>query len=183
MKLVQMPVEFIHLEEDDLPNLCLDPGLLAGFRRYLGSGPAALESLAILPAPEAGTGQLLMVLARRVGAALRGENIRLRDRGGDLGAHRKKLCYLPGAALPAALRAPAARRTLEREAAAFFQDLDAAWRAERADSEPLAPRSFLGLLDARSARGLPTFLSARPRALPPDLEPALRARMRILEPA
>jgi hypothetical protein len=180
MKLVQMPVEFIHLDEADLPSLGIEAGLLAELRRYLEGEP---ESLAILAPPEAGSRALLMVLARRVGAALRDDNIRLRDRGGDLGTHRKKLCYLPGAALPEALRTPSARRTLEREAAAFFEELEAAWRAEGTDAEPLAPSAFLELLDARSARGLPTYLSASPRALPPGLERELRARLRILEPA
>ena len=78
---------------------------------------------------------------------------------------------------------PAARRTLEQEAAVFIQDLDAISRAERADSEPLAPSALPDLLEARSTRGLPTFLSARPGALPPGLERILRARMRILEQA
>ena len=182
MKLVQMPVELIHLDADDLPSLGLDAGLLARFRRYLTGEPTALESLAILAPPEAGSRALLMVLARRVGAALRDENIRLRDRGGDLRARRKKLCYLPGAALPEAFAAPPARGTLEREAAVFFQDLEAAWRPERTDPEPLASSSLLDLVEARSARGLPTFLSADPRALPSELERELRARMRILAP-
>lgn len=182
MKLVQMPVEFLHLDVDDLPSLGVDAGLLAGFRRYLDRERAALGSLAILVPPEAGTRALLMVLARRVGAALRDQNIRLRDHGGDLGAHRQKLCYLPGAALPAALRTGPARRALQHEAACFFQDLDAAWRAERSDTEPLAPSAFLDLLEARSSRGLPTFLSAHPGALPPGLEREVRARMRILAP-
>lgn len=182
MKLVQMPAEFLHLELADLPRLGIQAGLLTGFQRYLDDERAGLESLAILAPPEAGTRKLLMVLARRVGAALRDENIHLRDRGGDLAAHRKKLCYLPGAALPEALRAPSARRALEREAACFFQDLDAAWPANRADSPPVTPSAFLDLLDARAAQRLPTFLSADPGALPPELEREIRARMRILEP-
>ena len=182
MKLVQMPTELIHLSEDDLPSLGVDAGLLAGFRRYLDRQPGALESLAILAPPEAGTRELLMVLARRIGAALRDENIRLRDRGGDLAAHRKKLCYLPGAALPEALRTPSARRALEREAATFFQDLDAAW-GRGANHRALAPSSFLSLLDARSRHGLFTGVSADPRGLPSALERELRARLRVLEPA
>ena len=182
MKLVQMPVALIHLSEDDLPSLGVDAGLLAEFRRYLDRERDALESLVILAPPEAGTRELLMVLARRVGAALRDENIHLRDRGGDLAAHRKKLCYLPGAALPEAFRTPSARRALEREAASFFQDLDAGW-GRGAMPRALAPSSFLRLLDARSARGLLTFLSANPRGLPPDLERELRARLRVLQPA
>jgi hypothetical protein len=183
MKLVQMPVDLIHLEVDDLAGLGIESGLLDEFRRYFDRDPAALESLAILAPPAAGSRELLMVLARQVGAALRDENIRQRDRGGDLRAQRKKLCYLPGSALPDALRVPAARRALEREAAVFFQDLETAWRTERAGSGSLAPGSFLALLDARAARGLPTFLSAHPRAVPRGLESELHARMRVLEPA
>jgi hypothetical protein len=183
MKLVQMPAELLHLSVDDLPSLGLHAELLARFRCYFDRDPAALESLSILAPPDAGTRELLMVLARRVGAALRDENIHLRDRGGDLATNRKKLCYLPGATLPAALRTPTAQRTLEREAAVFFQDLDAAWPAEHANSEPLALTSFIDLLETRASHELPTFLSADPGALPPDLEREIRARTRILEPA
>ena len=110
MKLVQMPVELLHLDEHDLPERGVDERLLAGFGAYRSTVPnagttgwARAESLAILAPPEAGTRELLMVIARRVGAALRDENIHLRDRGGDLKAGRQKLCYLPGGALPEAL--------------------------------------------------------------------------------
>ena len=178
-----MPVELIHVDADDLAGLNIERALLSEFRPYLDHDPTELESLAILAPPEAGSRELLMVLARRVGASLRDENIRLRDRGGDLRAQRKKLCYIPGIALPEAFRDPAARRALEREAAVFFQELETAWQAKRADSSSLVPGSFLALLDARAARGLSTFLSADPRALPPCLGPGIRARMRVLEPA
>jgi hypothetical protein len=182
MKLVQMPVELLHLTVDDLPDLGLEAALVAEFRRYLDRDPAGLESLAILAPPEAGSRALLMVLARRIGAALRDANIHLRDRGGDLATHRQKLCYLPGPVLPEALRTPTARRTLERETAVFFQDLDAAWQAEQVSVEPLPPVSFLTLLETRASHQRPTFLTADPRALPRDLPREIRARMRTLEP-
>jgi len=183
MKLVQMSVELVHLELADLPRLGIEATLLARFQRYYGREPAALESLAILAPREAGTRELMMVLARRIGAVLRDDNIHLRDRGGDLGAQRKKLCYLPGEALAEALRTPSARHALEQEAACFFQDLETAWPAPPAKYEPVPPSSFLDLLDVRSAHELPTYLSANPRALPPELERQLRARVRILESA
>lgn len=86
-----MPVEWLHVDEEDLPRLGVDAGLLAGFRRYLDGERGGLESVAILAPPEVGTCELLMVLARRVGAALRDANIRLRDRSGDLAARRHTL--------------------------------------------------------------------------------------------
>jgi hypothetical protein len=194
MKLVQMPVELLHVDEERLPSLGVDERLLAGFGAYrsgLPDGPlgeacpapgspswATAESVAILAPPEAGTRELLMVLARRVGAALRDENIGLRDRGGDLKGERKKLCYLPGRALPEALGSPSTRRALEREAACFVQDLD---EARGAGGGSLDPSPLLDVLDARRSRGLPTFLSADPAALPNGLERELRARMRVLE--
>jgi hypothetical protein len=189
MKLVQMPIELLHLEEYDLPERGVDERLLAGFEAYRSGVPndgttgwARAESLAILAPPEAGTRELLMVVARRVGAALRDENIHLRDRGGDLKAGRRKLCYLPGGALPEALRTPSTRRGLEREAACFLQDLDAAWVDGEAEPTPLPSAALLALLDTRLAGGRATFLSADPRHLPPGLDPEIRGRMRVLEP-
>lgn len=180
MKLVQMPVDLLHLEEDDLADLGVDGRLLAGYGEYLARAPNADRDLAILATAATGTRELLMVLARRVGVALRDENIRLRDRGGDLRGDRKKLCYLPGRALPEALRLPTARTALEREAACFFQDLEAAWQEPSPGAEPLDPNAFLALLDTRRAGGLPTFVSADPRALPPGLEAQLQARVQVL---
>src|SRR5437763_6005023 len=178
MKLVQMPRELLHLERDDLPALGVERGLLAGFEAYLSRAADDRVGLAILAPPEAGTRELLMVLARRVGAALRNDNIRLRDRGGDRTARYKKLCYLPGGALPRALRMPGARRAVECEAACFFPDLDMAWKAGAA---ALDPTPFLELLALRLARRLPSYASAVPGLLPAALEGKLRARLRVLE--
>jgi hypothetical protein len=178
MRLVQMPSALLHLDDADLDGVGLDPTLLAGFRAYL---PLALEErrgLAVLAPADAGAHRLLMVLARRVGAALRDANIHLRDRGGDLKAGRKKLCYLPGSELGAALTTPGVRAALAGEAACFFQDLDAAWAAERA---ALAPGALLDLLDERLAAGRPTFLNAAPDRLPPGLAAGLRARLSVVE--
>jgi hypothetical protein len=138
---------------------------------------------AILAASGAGTRELLMVLARRIGAALRDENIHLRERGGDLKAGRKKLCYLPGRALPSAFGTSGARRALADEAACFFQDLDEAWAAEQTAGTMLSATVLLDLLDERLAGGRPTFLSADPDRLPSGLERGLRARLRMLDPA
>jgi hypothetical protein len=178
MKLVQMPRELLHLERDDLPALGVERGLLAGFEAYLSRAADDRVGLAILAPPEAGARELLMVLARRVGAALRNQNIRLRDHGGDRQAGYKKLCYLPGSALPQALRTPRARRSLEGEAACFFQDLEMAWADGAA---ALDPSVFLELLDLRLARRLPSYASAAPGALPAGLEGELRARLPVLE--
>src|SRR5207244_13315090 len=127
VKLVQMPREALHLVQDELPGLGVERRLLAAFEVDLSRAADDQVGLAILAPPDAGTRELLMVLARRVGAALRNENMRLRDRGGGRQASYKKLCYLPGGALPQALRVPRARRSLEREAACSLQDLDNAW--------------------------------------------------------
>ncbi len=177
MKLVQMPVDLLHVAADSLPALGVDPRLLAAFEAYRSRMPEPTESLAIFGPLATGTRELLMVLARQVGATLRDENIHLRDRGGDLKVGRKKLCYLPGGALTEAFRQPAARRTLRREAACFLQDLDAAF--DGADGDPAA---LLELIDARRDGRLLTFLSADPAGLPGDLERELRARMTVIEP-
>src|ERR1041385_4478442 len=98
-----MPTFLLRLGDADLDDAGVDPALLLAFRGYL---PRALEEtrgLAILAPASAGTERLLMVLARRIGAALRDENIHLRERGGNLKAGRRKLCYLPGHALLHAL--------------------------------------------------------------------------------
>ena len=123
-----------------------------------------------------------MVLARRIGAALRDANIRLRDDGGDLKSGRRKLCYLPGDVLGAALDRPSARGELAHEAACFLQDLDAAWAANPAIPALPEPGVLLDLLDERLAAGRPTFLSAAPARLPPGLQPELQARFPTIGP-
>jgi hypothetical protein len=176
-----MPVELLHLQDEELDRAGVDPSLLAAFRSYL---PGALDDrrgLAILAPSAAGTHMMLMVLARRIGAALRDANIHLRDRGGDLKIGRQKLCYLPGQALAAALTTPSTRQALAGEAACFFQDVDGAWPAEHAESEWLDPDELLGLLDQRLAAGRPTFLQATADRLPSGLEGEIRARLPILE--
>ena len=180
MKLVQMPTSLLHLQDADLDDAGLDPSLLAAFRAYLPQAPDDQHGLAILAPAGAGGRRLLMVLARRIGAALRDANIALRDGGGDLKAGRKKLCYLPGSTLGAALQLPAARRELVREAACFLQDLDAAWTDRRSDPATLEPRVLLDLLDGRRAARRPTFLNAAPERLPAIFADALRARLPIL---
>jgi hypothetical protein len=124
---------------------------------------------------------LLMVLARRIGAALRDANIRLRDDGGDLKAGRQKLCYLPGDALRSALARPDFQVALCREAACFVQDLEAAWPAATTGPTPFDPDALPSLLDERLAAGRPTFLQAAPGSLPPGVERELRARLAVLE--
>jgi hypothetical protein len=193
VKLVQMPTDLLHLEDADLDRAGLDPGLLAAFRAYLGRALDERRGLAILLPTDANACHLLMVLARRIGVALRDANIRLRDDGGDLKAERQKLCYLPGAALASALGQPGVRGELAREAACFVQDLDTAWGARQAspaaglapgpaNAAPLEPSAVLALLDERLAAGRPTFLNAAPDRLPPGLADDLRARLPILTP-
>jgi hypothetical protein len=182
VKLVQMPTDLLHLDDADLPAAGVDPGLLAAFRAYLPGALDDARGVALLAPPAAGTRELLMVLARRIGAALRDDNIRLRTGGGDLASGRKKLCYLPGDALAAALASRDARRTLAGEAACFFQDLETIGGVGEAGPAGGAPTALLDLLDQRLASGRPTFLSAAPDQLPDDLVAALRARLKILEP-
>lgn len=183
MKLVQMPTDLLHLEDAGLPSAGVDPRLLVAFRSYLPSALEDMRGVAVLAPSAAGTRQVLMVLARRIGAALRDENIHLRELGGDLKTGRKKLCYLPGCVLTSALATPSTRRALAAEAACFIQDLDEAWPAGLPDPTPLAPPALLDLLDERQAAARPTFVSAAPDWLPTGLERGLRARLLILEPA
>lgn len=183
MKLVQMPTDLLRLQDADLDNVGLDPSLLAVFRAYLPRAVDDQHGLAILAPAGAGGHRLLMVLARRIGAALRDANIALRDGGGDLRAERKKLCYLPGGVLGEALSLPDARRELLREAACFVQDLDAAWATGQQGARMLVPDALLDLLDERLAASRPIFLNASPDRLPPGLADALRARLPILSPA
>ena len=131
-----------------------------------------------MPVPD----HLLMVLARRIGVALRDANIRLRDSGGDLKAGRQKLCYLPGSALGAALGLAGARAELAREAACFSRISTRPGPPRRRALRPGAGR-LLDLLDERLAAGRPTFLSAAPDRLPPRLADGLRARLQILDPS
>jgi hypothetical protein len=188
VKLVQMPVGLVHVEEADLDGAGIDPGLLAAYRTYL---PRALDDrrgLLILVAPSEGGHHLLMLLARRIGAALRDANIRLRDAGGDIQAERQRLCYLPGATLPRALATPEYRLTLAREAACFVQDLDAAWpdRPSCADRQadpaaPGGPDALRSLIAERLAHGRPTFLQAAADRLSPMNAQELRASLPVLE--
>jgi hypothetical protein len=170
MKLVQMPTDLIHVDVDDLPARGVDFALVAQLRAYLDNDPAARSSLAILAPVDRGSRELLMVVARRLGAALRDENIALRERGGDLQAGRNKLCYLPGSALADALSDDAAHRTLAAEAACFFDDVPADQIGR-----------LLLLVDERSAHHLPTHLSADPGPLPDDALRQLRRRLRTIE--
>lgn len=174
MKLVQMPTNLLHIEEADLSVAGYDAGLLAGVRSYLPELAADRRGAAILTPAGRGGRQVLMLIARRVGAALRDENIAVRDGGGDMTVRKKRLCYLPGQLLGGALDLAAARTALASEAACFLQDLEAA---------AVPPDAVLALLDRRLGAGLPTFVNADPTGLAPTLVTGLRARLRVLEPA
>ena len=137
----------------------------------------------ILALPTKGGHHLLMVLARRIGAALRDANIHLRDGGGDLKAGRQKLCYLPGPALLAALGEPDAARALTHEAACFVQDLEGADLLGPSSTTSDGQDALRSLLDQRLAAGRPTFLQAAPGRLSPDVETMLRDRLPVLEAA
>ncbi len=178
-----MPAELVRFGDADLDAAGLDARLLAAFRAYL---PEALDDrlgVAILTPAGSGGHLPLMVLARQIGAALRDENIHLRDAGGDIKAEKKRLCYLPGYALGAALASPEARQTLVDEAACFFQDLDSAWSTESADAAPPTADVVVDLLRERLAGRRPTFVNADPAGLPPALERELRARLRVIASA
>jgi len=122
-----------------------------------------------------------MLLARRVGAALRDENIQVRDTGGDIKAAKKRLCYLPGGVLNEAFEEAEARAALANEAACFVPDLDQVWAGRVPESATLRPAQFLALLDARLAAGLPTFLTADPSHLPADVVAGIRLRFLTLD--
>jgi len=176
-----MPRNLLHLEEADLPAAGVHPGLLRSLRPFLATALDERRGLAILAPPTEGTREILMVLARRIGAALRDENIRQRERGEDLKRGRKKLCYLPGSHLAEAVGTPATRNLLVAEAACFIQDLETAWIGDMLSSTRLATDALHAVLDARLAAGRPTFVSAAPAELPASVERGLRDRLRILE--
>jgi hypothetical protein len=183
VKLVQMPTALLRVDEAELDAVGIDPGVLVAFRAYLPCALAERRGLLILVSAADGGHHLLMVLARRIGAALRDANIHLRDRGGDLRADRQKLCYLPGPALVTALDQTSARRELSGEAACFVQDLEAAWHSSSGGAAAPGADALRSLLDERLAPGRPTFLQAAPGALPDVVDAMLRSRLPTLEPA
>jgi hypothetical protein len=183
VKLVQMPTALLHVGDADLDRAGVDPGLLAAFRAYLPHALTERRGFLILAASEDGGHHLLMVLARRIGAALRDANIHLRDSGADLRAGRQALSYLTGPAMVAALAAPDARQSLASVAASFVQDLEGAWPSEIGAPASTDRRALRSLLDKRLAGGRPTFVQAAPGGLPRDVEAALRSRLPVLESA
>ena len=183
VKLVQMPPELIRIDEADIVAAGIEPRVLAEFRAYLPGVLDDRRGAAILLPAEAGGVPLLMLLARRVGAALRDENIHLRDTGGDIKGGKKRICYLPGDVLDDAFDEAETRQALAEEAACFLQDLDLVWAGRVPESATPQPAQLLKLLDTRLAAGLPTFLNADPATLPPEVLTGLRARLLVLEPA
>ena len=183
VKLVQMPPELIRIDEADIIAAGIEPHVLAAYRTYLPGVLDDQRGVAILLPPEAGGVLLLMLLARRVGAALRDENIQLRDTGGDIKGGKKRLCYLPGDVLGDAFEEPESRQALTNEAACFLQDLDLVWKGRVPESATPRPTQLLALLDVRLAAGLPPFLNADPATFPPDVPEGLHARLQVLAPA
>ena len=173
-----MPRDLLTVDQADLPALGVHPALVDAVAARHEADPLAIRSVALLGPRSAGTTAALMVLARRIGAALRDENIRLRDRGGDLRHGRRKLCYLPGTSLPAALGDDRALRALESEGVVFIQDLDDAW-AGAADAAAIDP-AVMSLLALRDRGGGRTFVSADPVALPAAVREALVAGLEIV---
>lgn len=173
MKLVQMPAELVHVELSDLTGRGVNPELLSALEAYAPRAAADTRGLALLRPREGGTAAALMVVARQVGAALRDENIRRRDSGDDMRVTKKQLCYLPGSAFSEALEDASVAGALTREAALFIQDLDSAGEAH-------LQQAFLALLAARHQAGLPTFISADPAHLSPDLLAAIQERLSVL---
>ena len=168
-----MPRDLLTVDQADLPALGVHPVLLDAVAARRDTEPLTIRSLALLGPRSAGTTAALMVLARRIGAALRDENIRLRDRGGDLRRGRRKLCYLPGGSLSAALGDDRARRALESEAVVFLQDLDDALVSSA--GAPASDQAVMNLLALRHRGGVRTFVSADPAALPAAVREALVA--------
>lgn len=183
VKLVQMPPELVRIDEVDIVAAGYEPSLLAAYQAYLPTMLEDRRGVAILASAEAGGLPMLMLLARRVGAALRDENIQVRDAGGDIKGGKKRLCYVPGAVLDDAYDEPDARQTLATEAACFVQDLESAWVGRVPESATLTPSRFLNLLDQRIAAGLPTFVQSAPADLPELVLSGLRSRLRVIAPA
>lgn len=183
VKLVQMPPDLVRIDEVDIVAAGHEPSLLAAYRAYLPTVLADRQGVAILASTETGSLPMLMLLARRVGAALRDENIRVRDGGGAITDPKKRLCYVPGSVLDEAYEEPDARQALATEAACFVQELDAVWAGRVPESATLTPSRFLSFLDQRLAAGLPTFVQADPVRLPDAVLTGLRSRLRVIEPA
>lgn len=168
MKLVRMPRELLTVEAADLPSLGVPDDLTCAAAELASRDGLTLPSAVVLGPREAGTTAVLMLVARKVGAAFRDRNIRLRD-GGDTTTRRLRLCYLPGAILPEALASDEDRRALESEAAVFLQDLDDARRSGddgAVDDSADVERAVLDLLRARNGAALQSFVSADPARLP-----------------
>lgn len=178
-----MPASLIRVEDADLDAAVPDPRLLAAFRAYLPDALAERRGLLVLASPSQGGHYLLMLLARRIGAALRDTNIHRRDAGGDMTVGKLRLCYLPGPALVSALVEPDAARALTDEAACFIQDLEAADLPRLPATTRSGPDALRSLLDQRLAAGRPTFFQAAPGVLSPELEMTLRERLVTLEAA
>lgn len=180
-----MPRELLSAEADDLPGLGVHPALVAAVAERCAA-MNVIEGVALLGPPEWGATPALMVLARKVGAALRDDNIRLREAGGDLARGRKKLCYLPGSTVREALATEAGHRALHVEEAVFLQDLDAVWTGDGAaqpEASTLASTlaaMLAAMLAERCRRQLRTFVSADPAGLPPNVLHALTNTMDVI---
>ncbi|MCC7370788.1 MAG: hypothetical protein IT306_20370 [Chloroflexi bacterium] len=183
VKLVQMPPELVRIDEVDIVAGGYAPSLLAAYQAYLPMVLEDRQGVAILASAEAGGLPMLMLLARRVGAALRDENIQVRDAGGDMRGGKKRLCYVPGTVLDDAYEEQDAQQALATEAACFVQELETVWAGRVPESATLTPSRFLSLLDQRRAAGLPTFVQADPARLPEAALHGLRSRLRAIEPA
>ena len=179
MKLVRMPTDLLHIEDSGLDVLDVDPELLSSFREQLTHVLESSIDVAILAPATMGTRAILMLLARRIGARLRDDNIQRRERGENLQSGRKKLCYLPGRLLVPALGDLVARQALIVEAAVFVQDLDEIGLHTDADFAPFSP---VTLFQKRRATGRVSLVSADPRRLSSELEQELRAHMLVIEP-
>jgi hypothetical protein len=183
MKLVQMPTALLRVEDADLDAAVPEPNLLAAFRAYLPDALTERRGLLILASPTQGGHHLLMLLARRIGAALRDANIHLRDAGGDMQVGKLRLCYLPGPALVSALVEPDVASALTDDAACFVQDLEAVDLPRLPSTARSGLDALRSLLDQRLAAGRPTFLQVAPDSLSPALETMLRERLPVLESA
>lgn len=150
--IARIPRALLHVGLDDLPGLGVSDTARAALRALLADLPAVPDATlsALLIGPRQVTLPCLAVLARHIGQGLRDHNLSLAHDRARLHLERRKLAFLDGEALAAAI-ASADPRPLN-EAVLCVVD---------------ATPDVTGLLAARESAGLASFVTAvaRPHRL------------------